>query len=248
MNGNKKSIPVILFVDTFNRYYEPENVRSAIKVLKKAGYYPFIPTLENSTKVLCCGRTYLTNGLINHAKNEVLNILETYKPYLKNGISIVGLEPSCILSFRDEIPNLIKNEETDYLKNNSYTFEELLSKHSEELKFKNLTKKVLLHGHCHQKAFDVVKPIEDILKNIKGAEVETIETSCCGMAGSFGYDKDTFDISMKMANEKLFPAINKNKGETTIIADGTSCRCQIKDGLNREAIHLAKFLDQNIIY
>ena len=143
---------------------------------------------------------------------------------------------------------MIKNKETNYLKNNTYTFEELLSKHSEELKFKKLTRKVLLHGHCHQKAFDVVKPIEDILKNIKGAEVETIETSCCGMAGSFGYDKDTFDISMKMANEKLFPAINKNKGETTIIADGTSCRCQIKDGLNREAVHLAKFLDQNIIY
>ena len=247
-NTNEKSIPVILFVDTFNRYYEPENVRSAIKVLKKAGYFPFIPTLENSRKILCCGRTYLTNGLINHAKNEVLRILETYKPYLKNGISIVGLEPSCILSFRDEIPNLIKNEETDYLKNNSYTFEELLSKHSEELKFKNLTKKVLLHGHCHQKAFDVVKPIENILKNIRGAEVETIETSCCGMAGSFGYDKDTYDISMKMANEKLFPAIKKSKGEITIIADGTSCRCQIKDGLNKEAIHIAKFLDQNIIY
>ena len=247
-NTNEKSIPVILFVDTFNRYYEPENVRSAIKVLKKAGYFPFIPTLENSRKILCCGRTFLTNGLINHAKNEVLRILETYKPYLKNGISIVGLEPSCILSFRDEIPSLIKNEETDYLKNNSYTFEELLSKHSEELKFKNLTKKVLLHGHCHQKAFDVVKPIENILKNIRGAKFETIETSCCGMAGSFGYDKDTYDISMKMANEKLFPAIKKSKGEITIIADGTSCRCQIKDGLNKEAIHIAKFLDQNIIY
>ncbi len=247
-NENEKSIPVILFVDTFNRYYEPENVRSAIKVLKKAGYFPFIPTVENSRKILCCGRTYLTNGLINHAKNEVLKILETYKPYLKNGISIVGLEPSCILSFRDEIPNLIKNEETDYLKNNSYTFEELLSKHSEKLKFKNLNKKVLLHGHCHQKAFDVVKPIENILKNIRGTEVETIETSCCGMAGSFGYDKDTYDISMKMANEKLFPAIKKSKGEITIIADGTSCRCQIKDGLNKEAIHIAKFLDQNIIY
>ena len=248
LNTNEKSIPVILFVDTFNRYYEPDNIRSAIKVLKKVGYFPFIPTLENSNKVLCCGRTYLTNGLINHAKKEVFNILETYRPYLKNGISVVGLEPSCILSFRDEIPNMIKNKETDYLKNNSYTFEELLSKHSEELKFKKLTKKVLLHGHCHQKAFDVVKPIENILKNIKGAEVETIETSCCGMAGSFGYDKNTYDFSMKMANEKLFPAINKNKSETTIIADGTSCRCQIKDGLNREAVHLAKFLDQNIIY
>ena len=138
LNTNEKSIPVILFVDTFNRYYEPENVRSAIKVLKKAGYFPFIPTLENSRNILCCGRTYLTNGLTNHAKNEVLRILETYKPYLKNGISIVGLEPSCILSFRDEIPSLIKNKETNFLKNNSYTFEELLSKYSEKLKFKKI--------------------------------------------------------------------------------------------------------------
>ena len=104
---------------------------------------------------------------------------------------------------------MIKNKETDYLKNNSYTFEELLSKHSEELKFKNLTKKVLLHGHCHQKAFDVVKPIENILKNIKGAEVETIETSCCGMAGSLVMEKIL--ISMKMANERLFQQLKQNE-------------------------------------
>ena len=122
LTRNKNTSPVILFVDTFNRYYEPENVRSSIKVLKKAGYYPFIPTLSNSSKILCCGRTYLTNGLIDNAKKEMLDILNVFKPYLKQGISVVGLEPSCILSFRDEIPNLIKTEDTEYLKNNSYTF------------------------------------------------------------------------------------------------------------------------------
>ena len=105
-----------------------------------------------------------------------------------------------------------------------------------------------MHGHCHQKAFDAVKPIESLLKKIEGLEVETIETSCCGMAGAFGYGKDTFDISMKMANEKLFPAIQNTDKDITIIADGTSCRCQIKDGLNRNAIHVSKFLDENIIY
>ena len=186
LNKIENTIPVILFVDTFNRYYEPENVRSSIKVLKKAGYYPFIPTLSNSSKILCCGRTYLTNGLIDNAKKEMLDILNVFKPYLKQGIS--------------------------------------------------------------QKAFDAVKPIENLLNKIEGLEVETIQTSCCGMAGSFGYGKDTYEISMKMANERLFPTIKNNSNEVIVIADGTSCRCQIKDGLNRKAIHLAKFLDENIIY
>ena len=111
-----------------------------------------------------------------------------------------------------------------------------------------MNKKVLLHGHCHQKAFDAVKPIEYVLGKIEGLKVETIQTSCCGMAGAFGYNKETYDISLKMANERLFPAIQKSEGNIDIIADGTSCRCQIKDGINRQAVHLAKFLDENIIY
>jgi Fe-S oxidoreductase len=239
--------PIILFVDTFNRYYEPENIRSAIKVLKSAGYFPFIPNSKDN-KALCCGRTYLSNGLIENAKIEASKILNTFLPYLQKGIEVVGLEPSCILSFRDELPALIKDEDIKLLQNNSYTFEELLEKNCKKLKFKKLNQKVLLHGHCHQKAFDVVKPIERLLKKIEGLEVKTIETSCCGMAGAFGYGKDTFDISMKMANEKLFPAIKSTNKNVTIIADGTSCRCQIKDGLNRNAIHVSKFLDENIIY
>ena len=124
----------------------------------------------------------------------------------------------------------MKDKNTDLLKNNSFTFEELLAKQNKKIKFKKLNEKILLHGHCHQKAFDVVKPIEQILNKIEGLEVETIETSCCGMAGAFGYGKDTYDISMKMAEERLFPAIKKNSKDIKIIADGTSCRCQIKDG------------------
>ena len=124
----------------------------------------------------------------------------------------------------------------------------MLFKKSNKINFKKLNKKVLLHGHCHQKAFDAVKPIEHILGKINGLKVETIQTSCCGMAGAFGYDKETYDISMKMANERLFPAIKKSPDNIDIIANGTSCRCQIKDGLNRKSVHLAKFLDENIIY
>ena len=248
INDIDQRIPVILFVDTFNRYYEPENVRSAIKVLKKSGYFPFIPTPKNPNKILCCGRTFLSNGLIDNAKIEVNQIIDTFLPYLKQGISIVGLEPSCILSFRDELTNLNLGKSAELLKNNSYTFEELLFKKSNKINFKKLNKKVLLHGHCHQKAFDAVKPIEHILGKINGLKVETIQTSCCGMAGAFGYGKETYDISMKMANERLFPTIKKNADNIDIIANGTSCRCQIKDGLNRKSLHLAKFLDENIIY
>ena len=171
-----------------------------------------------------------------------------FLPYLKNNIPIVGIEPSCILSFRDELPSLIKDPNINLLKNNSYTFEELLSKKCKKINFKKTTQKVLLHGHCHQKAFDAVKPIQKVLSMIKGLEVDLIDTSCCGMAGAFGYNKKTYEVSIKMAEEKLFPAIRKAKKNITIIADGTSCRCQIKDGLNREAIHIVQFLDKNIIY
>ena len=246
LNSNK--FPVIMFVDTFSRYFEPENIRSAIKVLKAAGYYPFLPSPKVSKKPLCCGRTYLSNGLIDKAKAEGELILKTFLPYLKDGIPVVGLEPSCILSFRDELPALINDPNINLLKNNSFTFEELLSKQCDKLNFKKMNKKVLLHGHCHQKAFDAVKPIESVLGMIEGLKVETIDTSCCGMAGSFGYNKNTYDISLKMAKERLFPAIMKTKEDITVIADGTSCRCQIKDGINRESVHVARFLDKNIIY
>ena len=246
LNSNK--LPVIMFVDTFSRYFEPENIRSAIKVLKAAGYYPFLPSPKVSKKPLCCGRTYLSNGLIDKAKAEGELILKTFLPYLKDGIPVVGLEPSCILSFRDELPALINDPNINLLKNNSFTFEELLSKQCDKLNFKKMNKKVLLHGHCHQKAFDAVKPIESVLGMIEGLKVETIDTSCCGMAGSFGYNKNTYDISLKMAKESLFPAIMKTKEDITVIADGTSCRCQIKDGINRESVHVARFLDKNIIY
>ena len=246
LNSNK--LPVIMFVDTFSRYFEPENIRSAIKVLKAAGYYPFLPSPKVSKKPLCCGRTYLSNGLIDKAKAEGELILKTFLPYLKDGIPVVGLEPSCILSFRDELPALINDPNINLLKNNSFTFEELLSKQCDKLNFKKMNKKVLLHGHCHQKAFDAVKPIESVLGMIEGLKVETIDTSCCGMAGSFGYNKNTYDISLKMAKERLFPAIMKTKEDITVIADGTSCRCQIKDGINRESVHVARFLDKNIIY
>jgi len=235
-----KNNPVILFPDSFNRYHEPENIRAAIKVLKAFGFEPFLPKINNDN--LCCGRTYLTYGLLDKTKKEYENILKTFIPYLKKGIPVVGLEPSCILSFKDELPSLIKNKDSILMKKNSFTFEELLIKKIDKINFKIFNKKVLLHGHCHQKAFDVVNPIIQILKKIPKINLELIETSCCGMAGSFGYNKETYDVSIKMAHAKLIPTILKHDNPI-VIADGTSCRAQIKDEANNKAMHLAKFLE-----
>ena len=243
--GKKSRDPVIFFVDTFNKYYEPENIRSAINVLKLFGFEPFLPIAKNDK--LCCGRTFLSSGVVDKAKFEAEKIVKTFYPFLKKGIPVVGIEPSCILTFRDEIPSLINNEATNLLKENSFTFEELLEKKIKNVKFKTTNQKVLIHGHCHQKAFDAMEPIINILKHVPNSNYEIIETSCCGMAGAFGYKKDTYEVSMKMAKEKLIPSILKEKEDTIVIADGTSCRTQIKDGTGKEAIHLAKYLESLII-
>ena len=141
----------------------------------------------------------------------------------------------------------MRDKKSDLLRKNSFTFEELLEKKLSKVKFMPSQKKVLLHGHCHQKAFDAMKPILKILKAIPKINFEVIDTSCCGMAGAFGYNKSTYDISIKMANDKLIPFIKNQKEDVIIIADGTSCRTQIKDGSNRSAMHFSRFLENLII-
>ncbi len=235
--------PVILFADTFNRYFEPENLRAATRVLDAAGYQLFIPKTQDK-KPVCCGRTYLSAGLIEKARQTAENLVWTYLPFAKQGIPIVGLEPSCTLALRDEVPALLSTAEANKVAEYVLTFEELLARDKPKLKLRETGGKALLHGHCHQKAFDAVRPIEEVLSWIDGMAVEKIETSCCGMAGAFGYGADTFDVSMKMANATLLPKIQDSTSDTVIIADGTSCRCQSKDGTAREAKHVAIILDE----
>ena len=240
--------PVILFVDTFNRYFEPENLRSAVRVLRNAGYQPFYPKPEvKSDKALCCGKTHLSVGNILKAKEAAERLVKTYLPFVQRGLPIVGLEPSCLFALKDEIPSLLKTNDAKLVSENVMTFEELLSKDKKFLKLKPLKAKALLHGHCHQKAFNVLKSVENVLNLIEDLEVEQIETSCCGMAGAFGYSKETIDFSIKMAEKDLFPKIRKATEETILIADGTSCRSQIIDGTEREAVHVARLLDRQLM-
>ncbi|MDC0395275.1 (Fe-S)-binding protein, partial [Alphaproteobacteria bacterium] len=239
-----KKMPVILFVDTFNRYFEPEIIRAASRVLDAAGYHVFIPRASND-KPVCCGRTFLSAGMIDQAKKKAEMLVSTLAPFAEQQIPIVGLEPSCLLALRDEVVSLLSSKQAEQVAKMAVTFEELLAKDKPALPLVKKAK-AYLHGHCHQKAFDVVQPIEDVLAMVEGLEVEKIETSCCGMAGAFGYDASTYDVSMRMAEENLLPKIRETEPSDLIVADGTSCRCQIEHGTSRKAMHVARLLDQSL--
>jgi len=225
---------VVLFVDTFNRYFEPENARAALRVLEAAGYRVHAPG------PLCCGRTFLSAGLVEEAKREASRTLDALGPWAARGVPIVGLEPSCLFSFRDELTVMLPG--TAGLTKNSFLFEEFLARNPGSLKLKPIEKEVLLHGHCHQKAFDAMPAVEKTLQLVPGLKVRTIETSCCGMAGSFGYEAEHYDISMKMAEMALLPAV-RGSPDALVVADGTSCRHQIADGTGRQAWHVARVLE-----
>ena len=238
---------MVLFIDTFNRYFEPENARAALAVLQAAGYAVHLPEAADGGRPLCCGRTFLASGLVDEARREAQRMLDTLLPYIERGIPVVGLEPSCVLGLRDEYLSMLPGPETAELDLNGYLFEEFLAREHDagrlKLDLKALPqKKALLHGHCHQKAFAVMPAVEQVLKLVPELEVETIESSCCGMAGSFGYDAGHYDVSMKMGELSLLPRVRDSTADTLIVADGTSCRHQIRDGAAREAVHVARVL------
>ena len=232
---------VILFADSFNRYFEPENLRAAQKVLAHTGKQVFIPSSLRQRPV-CCGRTYLSTGLVDKARAEARHLVEVFYPFAKQGIPIVGLEPSCTLALRDEVPALLADEKSRIVAEQVQTFEEFLLASDAEFSLNKAGEKVYVHGHCHQKAFDVLSPVHQLLQEKAGLQVAPIETSCCGMAGAFGYGTDTYDVSMKMAEASLLPKVRAAEAEAAIVADGTSCRCQIADGTGRRAEHVAKLL------
>jgi len=231
---------VVLFVDTFNRYFEPDNTRAAIRVLQAAGYRVHLAEPVLADRPLCCGRTFLSVGNVAQAKVEAQRVIEALGSWAARGIPVIGLEPSCLFTFRDEYPVLLAG--TEMLAKNSYLFEEFLALEPGELKLKPLGKEVLLHGHCHQKAFDVMPAIEKVLRMIPDLKLNTVQSSCCGMAGSFGYEAEHYEVSMKMAELSLLPEIRKNPA-AVVVADGTSCRQQIADGAGRQAMHVARLLD-----
>ena len=239
---------VVLLVDTFNTCFEPENARAALAVLTAAGYSVHAAKPADKGRPLCCGRTFLSSGMVDQAREEANRMITSLKPFVEKGIPIVGLEPSCLLTLRDEFPSLIPGDATDALSQQAFLFEEFLAaeaaKGALQLKLKAVpAKRALLHGHCHQKAFAVMSSVQQVLTMVPELVVETVESSCCGMAGSFGYDAEHYDTSMAMGELSLLPAVREADADCLIVADGTSCRHQIKDGASREAIHVARVLE-----
>jgi Fe-S oxidoreductase len=241
--------PVVLFVDTFNGYFESDNAHAAVKVLQAAGYAVHVATkTTDDGKHLCCGRTYLSSGMVTQAKVKAREVVDSLLPFAQKGIAIVGLEPSCLLTLRDETLVMGLGDAAQTLADQAMLFEEFLARELKtgqldglKSRLKPVSQPVLLHGHCHQKAFDAVTPIMEVLKLIPGARPELIESSCCGMAGSFGYEASHFEVSMQMAELSLLPKL-RAAPEAIVVADGTSCRHQIHDGAQRDALHVAKLL------
>jgi len=241
---------VVLFADTFNRAYERENLDAAIRVLVEGGYRVHIPKPADKGRPLCCGRTFLSAGLVDHARTELDRLVTTYAPFASRGVPIVGLEPSCLLTLRDELLSLRSDATAKSISAHALLFEEFLVREAEagrlRLPLGPVAGKALVHGHCHQKSFGAFKPVEQVLRLVPDLNVETIESSCCGMAGAFGYGADTYQASMDMAELSLLPAVKRADAATLIVADGTSCRHQIKDGAQRGALHVARVLAMSL--
>ena len=245
--------PVVLFVDTFNGSFEAGNARAALQVLQAAGYTVHVAgKAQADGKHLCCGRTYLATGMLAQAKAKAGELMTSLWPFAEKGIPIVGLEPSCLLTLRDEFLVMNLGPQAQAISEQAMLFEEFLAREAAAGRLEALKSQlqatdqaILLHGHCHQKAFGAISPVMDVLKLIPGAKPELIESSCCGMAGSFGYEARHYEVSMQMAELSLLPAV-RSQPDAIVVADGTSCRHQIHDGAQREAVHVAVLLARQL--
>jgi Fe-S oxidoreductase len=244
--GPKDGHEVVLWADTFNAAFEPGVLRDAVSVLTGAGYRVHLAAPKDGGRPLCCGRTYLAVGNVDAARDEMRRTLSALEPFFARGVPLVGLEPSCLFSFRDEALAMLPGPDSKRAATHALLFEEFVAREAKAGRFgpvfKSATKKVLLHGHCHQKAFGAMSAVEEALRLVPELKVEKIESSCCGMAGAFGYQAETVAVSMKMGELSLLPAARGAGDDTVLVADGTSCRHQIADGAQKRAVHVASLL------
>lgn len=228
---------VLLWPDTFNNYFHPETAQAAVEVLEAMGYQVEIPQ-----RSLCCGRPLYDHGMLTTAERLLRQILETLQPQITAGIPIVGLEPSCVAVFRDELLNLFPNDENARrLSKQVFLLSEFLERNIENYQLPHLQRKALVQGHCHQKAIMGMRAEGALLKKL-GLDFEILDSGCCGMAGSFGFEKDHYDVSIKCGERVLLPAVREATKDTLIIADGFSCREQIAQTTDRQALHMAQVI------
>ncbi|MGC2770983.1 MAG: FAD-linked oxidase C-terminal domain-containing protein, partial [Candidatus Sulfotelmatobacter sp.] len=231
------ALPVLLWPDTFNNYFHPSSAKAAVEVLEASGFRVVVPKAN-----LCCGRPLYDHGMLDRAQALLLQILDELSPEIEAGIPIVGLEPSCVAVFRDELLNLFPHDERAHaLSRQTFLLSEFLETHAKDFPLPRLDRKALLHGHCHHKSLMKMTAEESVLHRV-GIDFQSPAPGCCGMAGSFGFEPDKYDLSIAIGELELLPAVRRAPDNWLIIADGFSCREQIAQGTPRRALHLAEVL------
>jgi FAD/FMN-containing dehydrogenase/Fe-S oxidoreductase len=235
---NPDGPPVVLFPDTFNNYLHPEPMKATTEVLEGAGFRVIVP-MEH----LCCGRPLYDYGMLDTAALFWKRMLSVLRPHIQAGVHVVGVEPSCVAAFRDELPNLLPHDEdAKRLSLQTLTLAEFLDAHApDDWAPPKLDRRVLVHGHCHQEAVMGLSAEQELLKRM-GADFEVLDSGCCGMAGSFGFEKDHYDISVKIGERRLLPAVREAPRETIVLADGFSCKTQVEELTERRPLHLAQLM------
>ncbi|HEY1272577.1 MAG TPA: FAD-linked oxidase C-terminal domain-containing protein [Terriglobales bacterium] len=234
---NPHGRPVILWADTFNNYFLPDTAIAAVNVLEAAGFEVLVPPGK-----LCCGRPLYDFGLLARAKKLLLEVLDTLAPYLEAGVPVVGLEPSCAAVFRDELRNLFPRDERAHrLAQQTFLLSEFLEKWAPDFELPRLERRAIVHGHCHHKSIMRMTDEEAVLSRM-GIDFQAPAPGCCGMAGSFGFEGDKYDLSVAIGELELLPAVRKAPADSLIIADGFSCREQIAQCTDRHALHLAEVI------
>jgi Fe-S oxidoreductase len=239
------SNPVVLFNDTFTEFNEPNIGMAAIHVLESLGYHPIVPKWQ------CCGRTLISKGFLRQAKKYASTLVASLLSYAEQNIPIIGLEPSCLVAIKDDFQGLLGYDHQALKKviSQCTTFDEFLAKHIENNKLPfqliNSPTQIRLHGHCHQKALIGTSPTLSVLRALFDGTVLEIPTGCCGMAGSFGYEKEHYDFSVKIAEKQLVPALKNLPQDTAVVANGFSCRHQIMHLTERRPLHLAELIFQS---
>jgi Fe-S oxidoreductase len=235
--GRSDAPPVVLWPDTFNNYFLPDTAKAAVEVLEAAGFRVVVPKAH-----LCCGRPLYDHGMLDRAQRLLLHILDELSPEIEAGIPVVGLEPSCVAVFRDELVNLFPHDErAQALSGQTFLLSEFLEKYCGDFSLPRMERKALLHGHCHHKALAKMTAEEAVLRRI-GVEFQSPAPGCCGMAGAFGFERDKYDVSIAVGELELMPAVRRAPADWLIITDGFSCREQIAQGSVRRALHLAEVL------
>jgi Fe-S oxidoreductase len=234
---NTAAPPVLLWPDTFNNYFLPDTARAAVEVLEAAGFQVWLPRT-----VLCCGRPLYDFGFLGRAKKLLLGILDELKPEIEAGIPVVALEPSCAAVFRDELLNFFPEDaRARKLASQVYLLSEFLEKKAPQFELPRLNRRALIHGHCHHKSIMKMIDEEAVLRRM-GVDFQAPESGCCGMAGSFGFERERYEVSQEIGEQQLLPAVRRASEDCLIIADGFSCREQIAQGSSRRAMHLAEVI------